>query len=111
LDNIPLVVIKSGKATLAAAYQVTGAQLAAYIENNAAQGEMTFDSMWRDQPSKVVDMCLFDGDFTTMTPGPPGHDNSAVRVLVVISDGVADLWSITQAKSALPTTDPLTIAQ
>lgn len=105
LDDIPSVRVKSGTAVLAAAYEVTGDQLATYMETTFAHTP----SQWRDQPTKVVEMCVYDGDFDTMTPGPPGHDTSAVRVLVVISDGAADLWAITRDRSSIPTTDPATM--
>ncbi len=105
LDDIPMVIVKSGKAALAAAYEVTGEQLATYLETTFGHGR----SQWRDRPTQVVEMCIFDGDFDTMTPGPPG-DKSALRVLVVISDGVAQFWARTRETSAIPTTDPATMA-
>lgn len=107
LDDIPDTVTKSGKATVAAAYEVRGDQLATYLET-FGNG---YPSQWRDEPAKLIGMCIFDGDFDTMTPGPPGHDTSAVRVLVLIPDGAAMLWAIARDKSALPTTDPATLAQ
>jgi hypothetical protein len=105
LDNIPDTVVKSGKPTLAAAYEVTGAQLAAYEETFFDQ----IMSEWSDHPTDVVDVCIFDGDFDTMTPGPSGHDTSATRVLVVISAGRPELWAITRNKPGIPTTNPATI--
>lgn len=103
INDIPMVIVDSGRAALAAAYEVTGEQLGAY--RPSAFGP--YDP-W--QENEVVDMCLFDGDFTTMTPGPPEADRSAVRVLVVISDRETLLWSIARKdQSALPTTDPATI--
>lgn len=112
LEAIPMVVVQSGEATLAAAYEVSGQQLAAYFEKAWAQpGIGNSPSVWREQPTKMVSMCLFDGDFMTQTPGPPG-DRSAVRVLVVIVDGDPQLWMIARTdRLSLPTTDPATIAQ
>ena len=68
-------------------------------------------SPWRDQPTKLVDMCIFDGDFDTMTPGPPEADRSAARILVVIADGEALLWQVARDKSDVSTTDPATMSQ
>ena len=106
IDRIPMVTTESSKtATLAAAYEVTGDQLLAYLKRATGQdgyGEPL--STWQKQPAKTVDMCLFDGDFYTMTPGPPGADRSAMRVLVLIADGEALLWSMTRKdRSYLPT--------
>lgn len=113
LDNIPSVQLNSGKATLAASYEVTGAQLDTYFarmhETNGGGGSPL---PWEDKPNKQLTMCIFDGDFTTLTPGPPGHDTSSPRVLVVIEDGLADLWSIAlEDRSVIPTTDPATLRQ
>lgn len=112
LDNIPLVIVKSGRATLAAAFEVTGAQLTSYfVKTLNADPTQTNGSDWWDQPTKLVDMCLYDGDFRTMTPGPSGHDTSATRVLVVISDGDAQFWASTLNNAAIPATDPATMSQ
>jgi hypothetical protein len=106
-----MVVVQSGQATLAAAYEVTGDQLATYLERESAAGGLgDSPSVWREQPTKVVDMCLIDGDLFTQTPGPPEADRTAARVLVVISDGNPQLWAIARKdKSTLPTTDPATM--
>jgi hypothetical protein len=102
-----MLVVQSGKPTVAAAYRVTGEELATYLERRSSPGDSP--SVWRDQPDKLVDMCIIDGDLYTQTPGPPG-DRSAVRVLVVISDDGPLLWSIARKdKSGLPTTDPSTL--
>lgn len=107
-----MLVVQSGQATLAAAYEATGDQLATYLETTSPEGEGVSPSVWRDQPTKVVYMCLIDGDLFTQTPGPPEADRSAVRVLVVIADGEAHLWRIARKdRSAVPTTDPATMAQ
>jgi hypothetical protein len=106
-------VVQSGQATLAAAYEVTGEQLATYLERASAENGLgDSPSVWRQQPTKVVDMCIFDGDLFTETSGPPEADRSAVRVVVVISDGVAHPWAIARKdQSSLPTTNPATMAQ
>jgi hypothetical protein len=98
---------------LAAAYEVTGDQLANYLEKKTfPAGQGVVRSQWRDEPTKVVDMCFIDGDFFTQTPGPPEADRSAVRVLVVIADGQPQLWAMArQDESALPTTDPATMPE
>ena len=109
LGDIPMVTSESAKtATLAAAYEVTGDQLLTYLEN--ARGQSGYGeplTTWQRQPNKVVNMCLFDGEFETMTPGPPEADRSAVRVLVLIADGDALLWTIARKdRSLLPATNP-----
>jgi len=112
LDEIPQVRVLSGRATLAGAYAVNGDQVADYLEyvHIAVGRDENTPSVWRDSASQDVVMCIFDGDFSTMTPGPPGHDTSAVRVLVVIADRLADLWAVARTDaSTLPTSDPATI--
>lgn len=113
LDDVPSTQVNSGKATLAAAYAVNGEQLASYLEQmHEANGVGGSASTWRDKPTQRLNMCIFDGDFTTLTPGPPGHDTSASRVLVLIVDGQADLWAIAlEDQSAVPTTDPATLSR
>lgn len=103
--------VQSGKLSVAAAYEVTGVQLATYLEAvHSANGSGAWRSVWREQPNKVVDLCLIDGDMRTQTPGPPEADRSAVRVAVVIEDDVAKLWEIARSdKSQLPITDPATV--
>lgn len=111
LDNIPLVRVNSGKATLAAAFEVTGEQLTSYFvtildaDRNQSNG-----SDWWDEPEKLVELCLYDGDFTTMTPGPEGNDTSAIRVLIVISDGDPQFWARTRDIATIPATDPATMS-
>ena len=112
VDNIPDVRVNSGKPTVAAAYEVTGAQLTSYfVKTLDADPNQTNGSDWWDQPTKRVDMCLYDGDFSTMTPGPPEADRSAVRVLIVISDGDAQFWASTRNKASIPATDPASISR
>jgi hypothetical protein len=102
------LVVKSGEPTIAAAYRITGKELATYLDRFTAR-EGDSPSVWGDQPDKLVDMCIIDGDLYTQTPGPPG-DGSAVRVLVIVSDDGPFLWTIARKdKSLLPTTDPATI--
>lgn len=113
LEDVPDAELRSGTATLAVAYDVTGIQLAAYMEMvDDIGGVGGVPSTWRDQPDKDIRMCLFDGDFNTLTPGPPGHDTSAVRVLVLVADGQADLWALARKDtSVLPAIDPATLPQ
>ena len=54
-------------------------------------------------------MCLYDGDFMTMTPVPSTVDTSASRVLVVISDGDAEFWAQTLDTATIPAIDPATM--
>jgi hypothetical protein len=112
LGDVPSAPVKSGKATLAAAWDVTGNQLAAYMEHiDEINGGGPNNSIWREKPNKQLTVCIFDGDFETMTPGPPGHDTSSPRVLIVIEDGLADLWAMARqdASLGLPLTDPATL--
>lgn len=113
LDEVPSTHLNSGKATLAAAYEVTGAQLDTYFERmHEVNGGGGYPLPWQDKPTKRLTMCIFDGDFTTLTPGPGGHDTSAPRVLVVIEDGLAQLRSIAREDpSVIPVTDPATLSQ
>jgi hypothetical protein len=112
LDNIPDVRVNSGEPTLGAAYEVTGAQLTNYFVTILdADPNHSNGSDWWDQPQKLVDLCLYDGDFTTTTPGPEGNDTSAARVLVVISHGISEFWARTRDRANLPATDPATMSQ
>ncbi len=107
LAQIPLVEVVSGKPTLAAAYAVSGSALDRYLSDQASKAGIELGSTGRASArSDAVSMCLFDGDFLTNTPGPLGHDRSAVSVLVVVVDGKAQLWSIAREKAALPARDP-----
>ncbi|MEP7158193.1 MAG: hypothetical protein ABI797_02105 [Chloroflexota bacterium] len=110
LETIPMVIVRSGRATVAAAYEVTADELANYLEMRYSDNGLGGTSVWRDQKTKIVDMCIFDGDFLTMTPGPPEADRSAVRLLVIIFDAQPLLWSWATDKTKLPTIDPATIA-
>ncbi len=111
LDNIPAVIVESGQASVAAAYEVTGEQLTKYfVKTLDADPDQSNGSDWWNHPTKRVDMCLYDGDLTTMTPGPPEADRSAPRVLVVISDGDAEFWaSAREDRNVLPAIDPATL--
>lgn len=108
IDNIPMAQVKSGVATIAAAYEVTGEQASRYFETVFNNGDNGSD--WWNQPTKLVDLCFFDGDFETQTPGPSGHDTTFAHLLVVISDGDAQLWALSHKdQPPLPTTNPATI--
>jgi len=104
IGNIPMVKVKTGAPTIAAAYEVTGEQLAVFIEDTFGET----DSSFRDQRTALFDECIFDGDFYTQVSTPDGQDTSARRVLVVISGGRAELWRQSLDPSAIPTTDPAT---
>jgi hypothetical protein len=105
-----MIVVRSGKAQVSAAYALTGDELASYLEKaSSANGLGDSSSVWRTKAETVVQMCLIDGDLFTQTPGPPEADRTAVRVLVVISNGDAQLWAIARAdKSQLPLRDTST---
>jgi hypothetical protein len=110
IDNIPMVKVRSGKVTIAAAYEVTGEQLTRYFITVLNHGEMSNGSDWWNQAANVVDLCIFDGDFDTQTPGPPGHDTTAVRVLVVIDGSGAFSWAFCFSDPCgIAITDPATI--
>lgn len=97
---------------MAAAYTVNANQLAVYLEKAFSEAGMGDEpSTWRKQGTKSVNMCIFDGDMTTMTPGPAEADRSAVRVLVVISDGDAQLWmGATNDRGVIPIVDPASLS-
>jgi hypothetical protein len=109
VDDIPLVRVRSGRPSVAAAYHVTGAQLKAYFMSTFCTGDQSNGSDWWDEPTRRVDMCLFDGDFVIMKGGPSGTAPSATRVLVVISNGVAVQSASTSDKDEIPATDPVTM--
>jgi len=111
LDNIPLVIVNSGTPTVAAAYEVTGAQLTRYfVMTLNANPNFSNGSDWWNQPTKLVDMCLFDGDLSTMTPIPTGSSDAS-RVLVVISNGDAEFWAQTMQNEFLPAVDPAALLE
>ena len=114
MDKIsPDVTLRSGEVTVAAAYEVTGAQLTRYfttVLNQGGGGGQGNGSDWWNNPNKLVYLCILDGDFNTETPGPPGHDTTATRVLVVIEGGDAFPWAFCFSNTCgITTTDPATI--
>jgi hypothetical protein len=112
VDEIPMVIVKSGKPKVAAGYEVTGAQLSTYFIKylDVTRPEGNGSDWWKD-PAKQVDMCLYDGDFTVMTPVPTGYGSQATRVLVVISDGQPEFWALATSDDHLPVIDPATLTQ
>jgi hypothetical protein len=112
IDNIPMVTVRSGNATIAAAYEVTGEQMSRYFVEELDHSGGSNGADWWNSPTKIVDMCVLDGDFETQTPGPPGHDTTATRVLVVVDGGDAFPWAFcfSNMSCGIPTTDPATIA-
>jgi hypothetical protein len=106
-----MVTVRSGKVAVAAAYEVNGEQLTRYFvtELNGSNAFSNGEDWW-NQPNKLVDLCILDGDFNTETPGPPGHDTTAVRVLVVIDGSEAFPWAFCFSYlCSIPTTDPATL--
>ena len=71
----------------------------------AARSGYAIVSPWRNKPDSIVYLCYYDGDFTVMTPGPPGHDTGASRVVVTVSNGFAELTSLGKAQK-IPVVDP-----
>jgi hypothetical protein len=110
LHSIPIVIVRSGKPTVAGAFDVTGEQLTKYfVSTFDANAEQSNGSDWWNDPTERVVMCLYDGDFGTTTPGPEGHNTSATRVLVVISQGKPEFWASTLDKATIPAVDPATM--
>ena len=104
--------MNSGVATVAGAYDVTGDQLGNYFDRlHGASADGPGTSTFHGKGSKQLTMCLFDGDFTSMTPsGGQADANQPPRVLIVIEDGKAELWAIAREDvSGLPAVDPATI--
>jgi len=92
VDNIQLVHVASGTPTVAAAYRVTGNQMTDYFEATFNHGTMSNGADWWNSATAIVEMCVYDGDFYAMTPGPSGHDTNATRILVVVDDSGAFPW-------------------
>ena len=112
MGSIPMVTMRSGQPSIAAAYEVTGEQLTDYFVVVLNHGHMSNGADWWNDPTQTVEMCVLDGDFETQTPGPPGHDTNATRVLVVIDDGDAFSWAFcfsSQPSCGIATTDPASL--
>jgi hypothetical protein len=112
LKSIPMVRVVSGEPSVAGAYQITGSQLANYLESNSLRaGIAAVQSQWRQRSTDLVEVCLIDGNFETETPGPPGHDTSAARVLIVIAGDETRLWALSRGiDESLPEIDPKTLS-
>lgn len=112
LRSIPMVSVRSGEPAVAAAYEVTGEQMTNYFVVQLNHGGISNGADWWNSPTKTVDMCAFDGDFQTETPGPPGHDTNATRVLVVVDGSDVFPWAFcfsNQTSCGIPTADPATL--
>lgn len=110
MGSIPLLRVKSGEPTVAGAYDVTGTQLTNYFVRTFDQSaDQSNGSVWWNKATERAVMCLYDGDFQTMTPGPEGHNTRASRVLVVISQGEAEFWASTIDKLTIPAVDPASL--
>ena len=117
MDKIsPMVTLRSGEVTVAAAYEVTGAQLTRYfttVLNQGGGGSQGNGSDWWNNPNKLVGLCILDGDFNTETPGPSplgGVTPTASRVAVVIEGSDAQAWAFCFSDTCgITTTDPATI--
>jgi hypothetical protein len=106
LASIPIVEVASGEPKVAGAYDLTGDQLTRYFVRTFDQSvDQSNGADWWNQATEHVVMCLYDGDFETFTPGPEGHNTTATRVLVVISQGVAEFWASTLDKASIPAFD------
>jgi hypothetical protein len=114
IEDIPFIRTKTGPTTIAAAYPVTGQQMTSYFTTTLNNGPMSNGSDWWNSATKVVDMCVFDGDFEATTPGPPGHDTNATRVLVVIDGSDAMSWAFcfaSMTSCGISTADPATLVK
>lgn len=100
-----MVILNSGSITVAGAFLSTGAEAARWQEAQAARSGFGLDSPWRNNPDGMVYLCYYDGDFTVMTPGPPGHDTGASRVVITVSNGFAELTNLGKAEK-IPVVDP-----
>jgi hypothetical protein len=113
-DDISMVSLRSGEASVAAAYHVDGAQMTRYFKSILGSGDGPYGngSSWWDNSAASVYMCVYDGDFQTETPGPPGHDTNATRILVVVDANEAFAWSFcfrSMTSCGISTADPATI--
>lgn len=111
LYNLPQVLLdlRSGEATVAAAFEVSGEQLATYVDTvtDAPKGA---PSVWHEKPTKILDLCIIDGDFLAKTPSMPGDDQSAERAAIVIEDGSAKLLLVAfNDQAQIPIVDPATM--
>ena len=110
IGNIPMVKVKTGAPTIAAAYEVTGEQMTRYFDAVLNQGGNNGADWW-NSPTKTVDMCVFDGDFEAETPGLPGDDTNATRVLVVSDSSDTMSWAFcfsSQSSCEISLADPAT---
>lgn len=96
--SVPLAIVRSGTPTVVSASTVTGARLERYL-GSVSEGASSSPLGMTDEAT----MCLIEGDFVMRTPGPPGHNDRAKRILVIVTDGRPQLWSWTRTPTALPT--------
>jgi hypothetical protein len=106
--SVPLVLLRSGEATVVGAYAMDAATLGAYL--GAVQAGVNPVTVIGPEAEDGTVVCLIDGDFDTRTPGPPGHDTTAKRILVLVRDGTPELRAIAHDPAALPTPDELVAA-
>jgi hypothetical protein len=104
----PMVTVRSGSPTVAAAYEVTGEQLTRYFDTELNHGGWPNGADWWNDRTKLVDLCILDGDFDTETSGPPGHNTLFTEILVVIDNGKPFAWVFSD-QGHIPLTDPATI--
>lgn len=95
-EDIPGVRSTDRGARLAAAYRMSGPEIADYTEGQAQASGISVTSPWRDVPG-TRDLCIFDGDFR-MADG-----RTAKRVLVLIGDDGPRLWArATSSREDIP---------
>lgn len=104
-DSVPLVLLRSGEATLVGAYAMDAISLGEYLW--AVQSGVNPVTVIGPTAETGTIVCIIDGDFDTRSPGPPGHDTTAKRVLVLIRDGTPELWALARDTSSMPTPDEL----
>lgn len=104
-----LVIVNNGEPTVSGAFNVTGLQLANYLETIAERGGgFSFDSPWRSRAEESLALCFLDGSFTSTLPGPPGHDTTADRAIVIVADGQPELYAAGK-QDDIPVEDPTTL--
>jgi hypothetical protein len=58
----------------------------------------------------MISVCFIDGEFWPKLSSPAGRDSKATRLLVLVHDGLAELWSIGNEET-IPVEDPSLAAQ
>jgi hypothetical protein len=107
-DSVPLVLVRSGVPRVVGANTLDSTSIGAYL--GAVQAGINPVTVIGPVAQARTIVCVIDGDFDTRTPGPPGHDTTAKRILVLVRDGMPELWAMTRDPAAMPTPDELAVA-